>query len=57
MKDRLFFFAAYEGQRKREDAQVTRVVPSAAFRTGSISYLSSGAVADIDSATDPGDGS
>ncbi|MGB8729718.1 MAG: carboxypeptidase-like regulatory domain-containing protein [Candidatus Sulfotelmatobacter sp.] len=44
MKDRLFFFAAYEGQRKREDAQVTRVVPSAAFRTGSISYLSSGAV-------------
>ncbi len=44
MKDRLFFFAAYEGQRKREDAQVTRVVPSALFRTGSISYLSSGAV-------------
>jgi hypothetical protein len=44
VKDRLFFFAAYEGQRKREDAQVTRVVPSASFRTGSISYLSSGAV-------------
>ena len=44
IKDRLFFFAAYEGQRKREDAQVTRVVPSAAFRTGSISYPSNGAI-------------
>jgi hypothetical protein len=39
IKDRLFFFGAYEGQRKREDLQVTRVVPSAALRTGSISYF------------------
>jgi hypothetical protein len=39
IKDRLFFFAAYEGQRKREDLQVTRVVPSVGLRTGSISYL------------------
>jgi hypothetical protein len=39
VKDRLFFFAAYEGQRKREDLQVTRVVPSLALRTGSISYF------------------
>ena len=38
IKDRLFFFAAYEGQRKREDLQVTRVVPSLGLRTGSISY-------------------
>jgi hypothetical protein len=38
IKDRLFFFAAYEGQRKHEDAQVTRIVPSAGLRTGSISY-------------------
>ena len=38
IKDRLFFFAAYEGQRKREDAQVTRVVPSQGLRTGNISY-------------------
>lgn len=46
IKDRLFFFAAYEGQRKREDAQITRVVPSAGLglRNGYISYLSSGAV-------------
>jgi hypothetical protein len=39
IKDRLFFFAAYEGQRKREDLQVTRVVPGAGMKAGSISYL------------------
>ncbi|MGA3350343.1 MAG: hypothetical protein ABSC33_15060, partial [Candidatus Sulfotelmatobacter sp.] len=39
IKDRMFFFGAYEGQRKREDLQVTRIVPSAALRTGSISYF------------------
>ncbi|MGA9511012.1 MAG: carboxypeptidase-like regulatory domain-containing protein [Candidatus Sulfotelmatobacter sp.] len=39
IKDRLFFFAAYEGQRKREDLQVTRVVPSVAMQAGSISYF------------------
>jgi hypothetical protein len=38
IKDRLFFFAAYEGQRKHEDLQATRVVPSAGMKTGSISY-------------------
>jgi hypothetical protein len=42
VKDRLFFFGAYEGQRKREDLQVTRVVPSDLLRAGSISYLSGG---------------
>jgi Carboxypeptidase regulatory-like domain len=42
IKDRLFFFAAYEGQRKREDLQVTRVIPSMLLRAGSISYLSGG---------------
>ena len=39
IKDRLFFFAAYEGQRKHEDLQATRVVPSAGMQIGSISYL------------------
>jgi hypothetical protein len=39
IKDRLFFFAAYEGQRKREDLQATRVVPSAGMQAGSISYF------------------
>jgi Carboxypeptidase regulatory-like domain len=38
IKDRLFFFAAYEGQRKRENLQVTRVIPSAGMKIGSISY-------------------
>jgi hypothetical protein len=38
IKDRLFYFAAYEGQHKREDLQVTRTVPSANLRNGSISY-------------------
>jgi Carboxypeptidase regulatory-like domain len=42
IKDRMFFFAAYEGQRKHEDLQVTRVVPSAGLQVGSISYLSGG---------------
>ncbi|MGA7217509.1 MAG: carboxypeptidase-like regulatory domain-containing protein, partial [Candidatus Sulfotelmatobacter sp.] len=39
IKDKLFFFVAYEGQRKREDLQVTRVVPSQAMQTGSITYF------------------
>jgi hypothetical protein len=38
IKDRLFFFAAYEGQRKRENLQVTRVVPSLGMQAGSMSY-------------------
>jgi hypothetical protein len=37
-KDRLFYFLSYEGQRKREDLQVTRTVPSALLRQGSIQY-------------------
>jgi hypothetical protein len=39
IKDRMFFFAAYEGQRKHEDLQATRVVPSAGMQIGSITYL------------------
>jgi hypothetical protein len=37
-KDRLFFFATYEGQRTREDTIVQRYVPSANFRQGLLSY-------------------
>ena len=40
-KDRLFFFAAYEGQRKRETAQVTETVPSDLLRAGTVQYLCS----------------
>jgi hypothetical protein len=42
-KDRLFFFASYEGERRREDTVVTRIVPSDDLRNGSISYLNCGA--------------
>jgi hypothetical protein len=41
-KDRFFYFFSYEGQRKREDMQVTRVVPSMNLRQGIVSYPCSG---------------
>jgi hypothetical protein len=37
-KDRLFFFATYEGQRTRENTIVSRYVPSESFRRGLLSY-------------------
>ncbi|MGA7503343.1 MAG: carboxypeptidase-like regulatory domain-containing protein [Candidatus Sulfotelmatobacter sp.] len=50
VKDRLFYFLAYEGQRKREDLQVTRVVPSANLRDGLISYPSNGSIVTLNAA-------
>lgn len=38
-KDRLFFFAAYEGQRTADQVQVSRVVPSASLKAGQLKYL------------------
>jgi hypothetical protein len=38
IKNRMFFFALYEGQRKHEDLPVTRVVPSLGMQVGSMSY-------------------
>jgi len=38
LKDRLFFFYTYEGQRQRESTQVTRLVPSANIRNGILTY-------------------
>jgi Carboxypeptidase regulatory-like domain len=38
-KDRLFLFAAYEGQRTADQTQVSRVVPSASLRAGQLKYL------------------
>ena len=38
IKDRLFFFADYEGGRLRQNLQVTRIVPSDNLRIGTISY-------------------
>jgi hypothetical protein len=37
-KDKLFFFFNYEGQRTAENSQQTRVVPSAGYRQGSLTY-------------------
>ncbi len=37
-KNRLFFFANFEAARQREEASVVRVVPSAAFRAGYVTY-------------------
>ena len=37
-KDRIFYFGAFEGQRKRETIQTTQVVPSNALRNGMIQY-------------------
>ncbi|MGC2403417.1 MAG: TonB-dependent receptor, partial [Acidobacteriaceae bacterium] len=37
-KDKLFFFFNYEGQRTAENSQQTRVVPSAQYRQGFVTY-------------------
>ncbi|MFY9558855.1 MAG: TonB-dependent receptor [Terriglobales bacterium] len=39
VKDRVFFFAAYEGQRTHENQQITRIVPSDDLRNGIVSYV------------------
>jgi hypothetical protein len=51
-KNKLFFFANYEGTRKAEDAEVTQTVPTAAYDSGDLQYpgtiLSPGDVATLD---------
>jgi Carboxypeptidase regulatory-like domain len=42
VKDRFFGFFTYEGQRRAESLQVTRVVPSADLRNGIIHYIDTG---------------
>jgi carboxypeptidase family protein len=37
-KDRLFFFGTYEGQRKAEDVQISRNIPSLSLRDGVVIY-------------------
>jgi hypothetical protein len=39
LKDKLFLFLAYEGQRTSESTQVTREVPTASLRQGNVTYL------------------
>jgi len=38
-KDRLFYFAAYEGQRTADQVQTTKIVPTASLEQGFIKYL------------------
>lgn len=38
LKDKLFFFANYEGQRTAENTQVSRTAPTASFQQGFITY-------------------
>lgn len=45
IKERLFIFGAYEGQRTRESFQVTRSVPSDSLRDGVILYQCAGGTA------------
>ncbi len=39
VKDRLFFFGTYEGQRKRESVQITRTIPTPELRSGILRYM------------------
>ncbi len=38
-KDRLFFFAAYEGQRTADQLQTTRIIPTQSLASGNLKYL------------------
>lgn len=38
-KDRLFYFAAYEGQRTADQVQTTRIVPTQSLQQGYLKYL------------------
>ncbi len=49
LKDKLFYFFTYEGQKLAEDQQITNTVPSAALRQGLLSYVnSSGSLTTLD---------
>jgi Carboxypeptidase regulatory-like domain len=38
LKDKLFFFGTYEGQRQAENQQVTRTAPTASYQQGNLIY-------------------
>lgn len=42
MRDRLFFFATYEGTKRREESNELRIVPTDSLRQGSLKYLDAG---------------
>src|SRR5262249_27326818 len=53
MKDRLFFFGGFEGQRTNEAIQTTHVVPSDLMRTGVLQFPCSTLLNDLGNAIDP----
>jgi len=57
IKNRLFFFGNYEGQRSREAVQTNQAVPSANLRQGIVTYCSSncGLSNEVDVTLQPGD--
>jgi hypothetical protein len=52
LKDKLFFFANYEGKRQAENAQVTETVPTASYQAGNITYPNASGGNTILSSTD-----
>lgn len=42
IRDRLFFFGVYEGNKRREEQNVLRIVPSDTLRMGSLRYRTTG---------------
>jgi hypothetical protein len=42
LKDKLFFFGNYEGERIAENQQVTQTVPTSMYQQGNLTYLSGG---------------
>jgi Carboxypeptidase regulatory-like domain len=51
VKDKLFFFANYEGERIAEDPIVVQTTPTAAYKAGSLSYYGDTAANTQDTAT------
>lgn len=47
VKDKLFFFGNYEGQRLAEDQVVSQVTPTAAYKQGILQYTSGGAAVQV----------
>jgi len=50
-KDRMFFFANYEGTRQNEEHSAVRSIPTVAMRDGAIRYLCTGGTANSSCAT------
>jgi len=50
IRDRLFFFGVYEGNKRREEQNVTRIVPSDTLRNGMLLYNSAGGLVTLNPA-------